>query len=504
MNKPTTKLILLGLATCLAGGSAATNRGQVYVFHHENVLGTSLELKVSAATKAEAERAESAALKELDREAAILSAYDPSSEFSRWMQTRNRPVKVSRELLDVLGEFDQWRRRTSGALDASAEVVSRAWKKAASENRTPTDSEMASAVRTIKQQHWSVDRAAGTATHISDAPLALNSFTKSYILQQAAEAAMRSVRVNSVVMNVGGDIVVRGTAETVRIADPKSDAENSEPIDRVLIDGRAIATSGNYRRGFDIAGRHYSHIVDPRTGAPVDHIISSTVVARDAVEAGALATAFSVMQAEETRKLAASLPGVDYLLIHKDGTRVASPGWKAIQVASIGKLPIGALPMMMAAGGNWDTTMELNIAIELAQATGGRVKRPYLAVWIEDKDKFPVKTVALWFNEYRWLSEMKAWFRSDRLRKLAEGNEIYDSVSSATRPAGKYNLKWDGRDNQRQLVKAGTYTVWIEAAREHGGYSLYHQEFDFNGSPKKADLPASAEVNGAILDYRKY
>jgi len=504
MTKTSLKLVLLGLVVCLAGGSAVSNQNRVHIFHHENVLGTSLELKIAAPTRAEAERAEAAALKELDRESSILSAYDRASEFSRWMQTKDRPVKVSRELLDVLSAFDQWRTRTGGALDASAEVITRVWKNAAASNRVPDAAELAAAVKSTQRPHWSINQSAGTATHLSDAPLALNSFTKSYILQQATDAAMRTAKVTSVVMNVGGDILVRGTAETVRIADPKSDAENSTPIDRVRIDGRAIATSGNYRRGFDINGRHYSHIVDPRTGSPVDHIISSTVVAKDPVQAGALATAFSVMQAEETRKLAASLPGVEYLLIRKDGSRITSPGWKSIQIASIGTLPVGALPMMMAVGPNWDTTMEVSITVELAQASGGRVKRPYLAVWIEDKDKFPVKTVALWFNEYRWLSEMKAWFRSDRLRKLAEGNEIYDSVSSATRPAGKYTLKWDGRDNQKQLVKAGTYTVWIEASREHGGYSVYHQEFNFNGTPKKVDLPGSAEITSASIDYRKY
>ena len=61
--------------------------------------------------------------------------------------------------------------------------------------------------------------------------------------------------------------MIRGAwTEPVNIADPVSDSENSEPIARLLVRNRAVATSGNYRRGVQIGQRFYSHIVDPRTG----------------------------------------------------------------------------------------------------------------------------------------------------------------------------------------------------------------------------------------------
>ena len=65
---------------------------------------------------------------------------------------------------------------------------------------------------------------------------------------------------------------------------------------------RAVATSGNYRRGVRIGDRFYSHIIDPRTARPVGHILSSTVVAPNPSDAGALATAFSVLSPEESAK----------------------------------------------------------------------------------------------------------------------------------------------------------------------------------------------------------
>jgi hypothetical protein len=126
-----------------------------------------------------------------------------------------------------------------------------------------------------------------------------------------------------------------------------------------------------------------------------------------------------------------------------------------------------------------------------------------VAVWIEDKDRLPVRTLALWFQKSRWLPDLKSWYRADRLRALADGTELVASVSSATRPAGKYSLIWDGTDNQGKPVKAGVYTVCIEAAREHGTYQITRQEMDFSAAPRHMDLTANVEIASASLDYHK-
>ncbi len=132
-----------------------------------------------------------------------------------------------------------------------------------------------------------------------------------------------------------------------------------------------------------------------------------------------------------------------------------------------------------------------------------RARRPYVAVWIEDKDKFPVRTLALWFEKPRWLPELRAWYHDDRIRSMAEGNDITASVSSATRSPGKYTIKWEGVDNAGKPVKAGKYTVCIEVAREHGTYQIYHQEMDFNGAAKQIPLQGGTEVVAVSLDYGK-
>jgi len=155
-----------------------------------------------------------------------------------------------------------------------------------------------------------------------------------------------------------------------------------------------------------------------------------------------------------------------------------------------------------AASTLWDPTMELTINFDLAPI-GGTTKRPFMAAWIEDADHFQVRTLAVWYHEDRWVTEMKAWFRSDRMRAMADGKEIFRSVSSATRPPGRYTLNWDGKDNEGKFVKNGKYTVFLEVVREHGTYQLMKQEMDMTGTPKVVTFPANTEVVSSSFDYHR-
>jgi thiamine biosynthesis lipoprotein len=503
-------VVILLLTPCQYGSSTTSTNRLVHVFHYENVLGTSLEIKVMASSAAQSEMAQKAVLAEIDRESKILSSWDPDSEFSRWFCTKYQPVKISPELFEVLSLFDKWRGLTQGALDASAETITQVWKHAAAENRLPSQAELDAAVASVRRIHWQLDPAHQTATHTSEAPLALNSFVKSYIAGRAAETALSVSGAHGLVVNIGGDLVVRGDwRELVDVSDPKLDSENGVPIAHLVIRDRAVATSGDYRRGVDIGGRHYSHIVDPRTGMPADQIISSTVIAPDPAEAGALATALSVMTPQESSRLVAAMPGAEYLLVGKNGERYVSSGWSAFEVAPssrvVGLQSLATYKKAAARPGasQWDPKYELTVTIELSLIEGYRVHRPYVAVWVEDEEHAPVRTIALWFGKYKYLHELRAWSREESMRSVNEDTRVMNSVSSATRPPGKYTFKWDGRDDFGNFVKAGKYTVMIEAAREHGSYQFMRQEIEFNGSPKQFQLPGDVEIASATLDYHK-
>jgi len=497
--------------TAQSPASHSEQEAGTWTFHHENVLGTSLEIKVRAANLAQAKLAEAAALAEIDRQDKILSAWRADSEFSRWAATRFEAVPVSHDLFAVLAAFDHWRNETTGALDPSAEAAVRLWRRARAEGRNPSDAEIAETVESIAQPHYSLNAVDHTATRLSDVPLALASFAKSYVSEHASDAAIRA-GATGIMLNMGGDVVAHGDLrQVVDIADPRADAENDLPLDRIAVRDRAVATSGSYRRSLEQAAARpglshipqLSHIIDPRTAQPTGHVTSSTVIARDAETAGALATAFSVMSTAESAALAARTPGIEYLLVTAGGREIQSPGWHAYQAPGLRTAAFKPPAPAAADSGAWNSAFELTVNLELQRIDDVRYKRPYVAVWVEDADHFPIRTLALWFDKTRWLPELKQWYRDDQIRNLSEGTDITRTVSSATRPPGQYTLKWDGKDNEGKPVKAGKYTIVVEASREHGSYQVERREIDFGNQPQQATLPAGSEMGAVTLDYHK-
>jgi FAD:protein FMN transferase len=490
--------VLIILVGTVAFVSRSTNK--LYVSDYENVLGTSMEIKVSAIGERNAVESEMLVLAEIDRLNKILSGYDSSSEFSRWMCAPKTPVPISTELFDVLSLFEKWRVKSNGALDASAETIGKAWRNAAKQNRVPSSMEIADALKAVHQQHYILNKDDHTAQRTSDAPLLLNSFAKSFIMDRAANVALSVQGVDAVVLNIGGDIVVRGEhLERVNVSDPKADAENDPPIANIQISNKTVATSGNYRRGVMINGKWYSHIVNPQTGMPASEVISATVIANNATDAGALATALNVLSPEEGKQLVATIEGAEYMVITADGRHIESIGWKT-----------SALPAPERAGKDiikvdkekfWDPAYELAINLELATIEGMRVHRPFVAVWVVDEKKKPLRQVALWYNKPRWLNEMRSWYAT-YYSKFSAGAGNISSTTSATRSHGKYTLKWDGKDDDGNYVKLGKYTVYIEVAREHGTHQLITQEIDIK-KLAHFDLQANTEVAAASLDYRK-
>ena len=126
--------------------------------------------------------------------------------------------------------------------------------------------------------------------------------------------------ISAVVVNIGGDLVVLGNDnETVQITNPKASAENDAPLDELRISNKAVATSGNYRRGELINGHWYSHIVDPRTGVGLTERLQVTVIGRRATDTDAYATATCVLGVKRGAALLESQPDLEGVFIWKKG-----------------------------------------------------------------------------------------------------------------------------------------------------------------------------------------
>jgi thiamine biosynthesis lipoprotein len=102
----------------------------------------------------------------------------------------------------------------------------------------------------------------------------------------------------------------------VAVQDPRYPEDRTRLFTAVHVRDQAVDTSGHYYRGYTIEGRRFSHIVDPRTGRPVDtRLASVTVLAPDAATADGLATGIAVLGVEKGMELVEKTAGVECLLL---------------------------------------------------------------------------------------------------------------------------------------------------------------------------------------------
>jgi len=305
-----------------AAFGAKVSRSARYAFDYENVLGTSLELQLVATDRETARHAESAVLAEIDRLALILSGYSETSELSRWLTTHDADVAVSGELADVLEMAERWRVRTAGAFDPAAVSLVELL-----QSPSTADS-IRERLTQLNRPLWNVDRERGTARRLTRLGVSLDALAKGYVVERAAAALRDTHGVSQLLLNVGGDLRHHGSrAVAVGIANPHAPADNAPPLAVVHLRDAAIATSGGYRRGFEVNGQRVSHILDPRTGHAAERIASASVLAPDCATADALSTAFSVLPPRESVEIADSLPGVGCLIVERDGIVTTNALW---------------------------------------------------------------------------------------------------------------------------------------------------------------------------------
>ncbi len=216
-------------------------------------------------------------------------------------------------------------------MNSAVGVIAARWAAAAAEQRVPDRSELAELASTISQSRYHVDADGSVVRRGSCAELTFHSFAKGFLVDLATDAAI-AAGASSVVANVGGDLLHRGSGDVVvHVEDPLRAYDNADPVAAVRLTNRALATSGGSRRGVMIAGRWFSHVLDPRTGWPSEAVASASVVADSCLQADTIATVLSVLPPDEGLVFAAR-QGVAALIIDQVGDQFANREWTAIAV----------------------------------------------------------------------------------------------------------------------------------------------------------------------------
>lgn len=285
------------------------------------------ELQLDAADPSRARRAADAAVADVLRIEAKYSRYRDDSVISRINRAAGGAavVEIDAETAALVAYADRCHRESGGRFDLTSGVLRRAWDFRRSPPRLPEADALAAALGLVGWAEVEWDEHAIRLPR-AGMEIDLGGVGKEYAADRMATICIEHGIAHGLV-NLGGDVRAIGTQSDGRpwrvgIRHPRADGKAIAYVD--LADG-AVATSGDYERYFELDGRRYCHILNPRTGMPVAHWQSVSVVAPLAVVAGSCSTIAMLLEVEGEAFLAAQ--GYSYIAVAPDGTlrRPATP-----------------------------------------------------------------------------------------------------------------------------------------------------------------------------------
>lgn len=270
-----------------------------------------------------------------------MSTYLPDSEISRFNAIRDTRGKlaVSDDFLQVMLAARDIYEKTGGAWDGTVKPLLNLWGfgNTRQTHRVPDDAEIKKQMRGVGFQHIGIFPEGYLQKKKNTLTLDLASIAKGYAVDQISTLLQASGMENFLV-EIGGEVFAAGFRKDgqpwrVGINRPSTSASTTEVYQVAPLHNRAMATSGDYRNYFEDKGKRFSHIIDPRTGYPVNNgVVSVSVVADSCMLADGLATAIMVMGREHGMTLINSLNDVEgFIIVRKtDGDIVhyQSEGFK--------------------------------------------------------------------------------------------------------------------------------------------------------------------------------
>jgi thiamine biosynthesis lipoprotein len=250
-----------------------------------------------------------------------LSIYRPHTELMRInREAASGPVHVEPRLFALFSLAADLHAETGGAFDITTGPLSEAWGFSKRAGRMPTDEEVATALERVGMDGIVLESGQRTVEFRKPGlSLHLNSIGKGYALDRMGEL-FDSVGVGDYLLHGGrSSVLARGTRPGVSdggwVIGLPHPLQPGERLGEVELVNQALGTSGSGTQFFEHEGRRYGHLLDPRSGRPVDGIYSATAIAATGAEADALSTAFYVLGVAGTAEYCARHADVGAILV---------------------------------------------------------------------------------------------------------------------------------------------------------------------------------------------
>jgi thiamine biosynthesis lipoprotein len=323
------RLASLLCVLCVLWALAATPAHAAWVSRGvDGIMGTRIfvELWAEDQDKQRAEQAIDAVMDEMRHIDESMSVYKPTSELSRVNAlAATQPVKISRELFNLLTTALEYSRITEGAFDITYASVGYMYD--FRERKRPSEQQIQAALPAVNYRHVLLDAAHSTVRFSQPGVrIDLGGIAKGYSVDRGIEI-LQARGFTHALVNAGGDSRVIGD----RFGKPwiigiRHPDHPDQVITRVPLTDRAFSTSGDYERYFDEGGVRYHHIIDPHTGHSASKVRSATIMAPTATRTDGLSKTAFVLGPDEAMKIYNGLDDVDAILVTPEGRILYSKG----------------------------------------------------------------------------------------------------------------------------------------------------------------------------------
>lgn len=303
------------------------------VFAQENfkrtlkLMGSRFDITVVASNEKEGNAFIDLAVTEISRIEKLISSWDSNSETSLINDNAGvAPVKVNKELFDLIERSLAISNLTNGAFDISYASMDRIWKFDGSMTEMPAEEEIIKSVVKVGYQKIILDSEEKTVfLKLKDMKIGFGAIGKGYAADKAKNLLIEN-GVKAGIINASGDLNAWGKQSNgkdwmVAITNPLN---KEKAFSWLPINDAAVVTSGNYEKFVKFNGIRYSHIIDPRTGYPSTGIISVTIFTSNAEFADAISTSIFVMGVETGLDFINQLQGVDCIIVDEHNKVITS------------------------------------------------------------------------------------------------------------------------------------------------------------------------------------